>query len=71
MLPNQPLETPLSSASTTKPRGYLGELYLRLYEERWLERAKASRRLACKLEASQVRSTPVLTSPNPNTNTLV
>ncbi len=58
-------------SSSTTPRGYLGELYLRLYAERELDRLKAARRQTCKLEASEVRSLPVLTSPNPNTNTLV
>ncbi len=55
----------------TKPRGYLGELWLRLYSERELDRLKAARRQACKLKASEVRYSSVLTSPNPNTNTLV
>ncbi len=66
---HHPHEHDFIFASPTKPRGYLGELYLALYAERQLEQLKHLRRLACKLEASEVRSLPVLTSPNPNTNT--
>ena len=71
MAQRTPHEYDFILASPTKPRGYLGELYLRLYAERELDRLKASRRMACKLEASRVRYSSVLTSPNPNTNTLV
>ncbi len=70
-MPKSPHEYAFILASPTKPKGYLGELYLRLYAERELDRLKAARRQACKMEASLVRYSSVLTSPNPNTNTLV
>ncbi len=68
-MPKSPHEHAFILSSSTTPRGYLGELYLRLYAERELDRLKAARRQACKMEASEVRYSSVLTSPNPNTNT--
>lgn len=46
-----------SSSSPTKPRGYLGLLYLSLYEERELVRDLARSGLLDRLGASRVHST--------------
>ncbi len=68
-----PKPTPKNASSSlpTKPRGYLGLLYLSLYEERELVRNLARTGLLDKLEAHRVTSSVSANEEPPTTMTLV